>query len=72
MKTPTTILFEKYIASVKEQLDTNATNDYKNNYITYDYSNKQVDENLSYFYSCMKTNLSPYKALLFFEDHLKK
>lgn len=62
--------FEEYIENVKEQLECNATEEYKLNYIVYTYSNEQIDSNLDYFKKCKKDNLSPYKALLFFSDYL--
>lgn len=63
--------FKKYIENAKEQLDCNATDDFKNNYITYLYSNEQIDDNLDYFKNCMKSGLSAYKALLFLGDFLR-
>jgi hypothetical protein len=63
--------FEDYIKDVKKQLTCNASEDYKNNYITYDYSNEQVKTNLHYFKQSMENGLSAYKALLFFGDYLK-
>jgi hypothetical protein len=62
--------FKKYIKKVKQQLDCNATKDFKKKYITYLYSNEQVDQNLYYFKKCMTLKTSPYKALLFFYDFL--
>ena len=62
--------FTKYIENVKEQLVCNATEDYKNNYITYEYSNDQIDNNLNYFKRCMESNLSPYMSLLYFDEYL--
>lgn len=64
--------FEYYMSDVKSQLVENTDDEYKSEYITYHYSNKLVDENLEYFKDCMDKELSPYKALLFFGDHLKK
>jgi len=61
---------KEYINNVKEQLTCNATEDYKSKYITYDYSNIQIDNNLNYFKQCKDDGLSPYKALLFFCDYL--
>ena len=65
----------KYLESVKEQLYCNASEEYRNNYVTYMYSNEQIDANIDYFENCMRDDLSPYKALLFFydfmEDYLK-
>jgi hypothetical protein len=62
--------FEEYIVDVKSQLDCNASEYHKNNYVTYTYSNEKVDNNLDYFEYCFGTNLSTYKALLFFGDYL--
>ena len=64
--------FETYIKEVKEQLFCNATDDYKNQYVTYMYTNEQVDSNLDYFKDCMSKNLSPYKALLFFDENERR
>lgn len=63
--------FESYIEKVKEQLYCNASEEYKNTYTTYLYSNQQIENNLEYFEKSMKMGLSPYKALLFFQDHLE-
>ncbi len=60
---------ENYIKEVKEQLYCNATEDYKNNYITYDYTNEEVDQYYDFFRRCKKEGLSAYKALLFFGDY---
>ena len=62
--------FEKYIDKVRSQLECNASEEYKSNYITYDYTNQQVDDNLNYFRDCMDHGLSEYKSLLFFGDYL--
>ena len=60
---------EEYIQDVKSQLCCN--NDLeKIDYITYDYTEEEIDSNVSYFEKCMKQNLSGYKALLFFNDYL--
>ena len=45
-------------------------NYYTNDYL-YGYTNKQVDDNKKYFYKCRRDGLSPYKALLFFNDYLE-
>jgi len=63
--------FKNYIENVKEQLICNATEDYKKNYITYSYSNEQIDSNLEYFNKSMNFGLSAYKALLFFNEYLR-
>ena len=61
-----------YIAEVKKQIYCNATEEYRNNYITYDYTNAQIDDNKEYFEKCETEKLSPYKSLLFFQDYLDK
>jgi hypothetical protein len=66
------IYFEEYIEDVKSQLDENATDFHKNNYVTYTYSNELIDNNLDYFEDCMNKGLSPYKGLLFFYDYLSE
>ena len=62
--------FDLYFSDVKSQLNCNASDEYKNESITYNYSNQIVDFNKDYFMKCMKAKLSPYKALLFFGIHL--
>lgn len=64
--------FEEYMKDVKRQLYCNASEEYKKEYITYGYTEQQVDENLDYFEKCMKRELSAYKALLFFHDYLNE
>lgn len=63
--------FEKYINDIKSQLICNLTNENKSEFISYNYSNEQIDSNLDYFKSCMKNGISGYKALLFFNDYLR-
>lgn len=60
----------EYLKQVREQLDCNATDEYKDTYIVYIYSNEEIDNNLDYFERCKKNGLSPYKSLLFFHDYL--
>ena len=62
------VTFEEYIEDVKSQLCCN--NPEIVDFITYDYSEQQIDENLDYFKECLDKNLSGYKALLFFSDYL--
>lgn len=62
--------FNDYIEDVKKQLIINATEEYKSQYITYSFTNEQIDDNLEYFKKCMESKLSPYKALLNFHDYL--
>lgn len=64
--------FNEYMLDVKSQLDENATEYAKNNYVLYTYSNELVDNNLEYFEDCMNKGLSPYKALLYFYDYLNE
>lgn len=63
--------FDEYMVDVYSQLDENATDEYKREYVTYTYSNSDIEENLEYFKDCMDDGLSPYKALLFFWDNFK-
>ena len=62
------LILSGYIEHVKNQL---TCNDQNSDFITYDYTEQEVDNNLPYFRKCMKKGLSPYKALLFFNDYLK-
>lgn len=68
---PDTSSFDEFMIGVREQLNCNAELSFKQQYITYGYTNEQVDENLEYFERCMNFGLSPYKSLLFFGDYLK-
>lgn len=60
--------FYEYIRDVKKQLVCNTP---PGNYVLYNYSNEFIDSNLDYFEKCMIDDLSPYKALLYFEFYLK-
>lgn len=60
---------EEYMNSVISQLSSVAID---SDYITYDFNKKVVYNNYSYFKACKDINLSPYKALLFFNDYLNK
>ena len=62
------VTFEEYIKDVKSQLCCN--NPEIVDFITYDYSEQQIDENLDYFKECLDRNRSGYKALLFLYDYL--
>ena len=59
--------FEEYIKDVKSQLSCNDSN---SEFITYDYTEEEIENNIDYFKNCWKSELSGYKALLFFSDHL--
>lgn len=63
--------FDLYIEDVKSQLECNATDSFKKEFITYSYSNELVDKNLDYFKKCQLEGLSGYKALLYFSDYLE-
>ena len=63
---------DEYMNAVREQLYCNANEPYSNKYITYTFTNKQVQDNVGYFRKCMESNLSPYKALLFFDEFLNE
>ncbi len=63
--------FNDYLKRVKEQLKCNASEDYKNNNVTYMYTNEQVDNHIEYFKKCKKKQLSEYKSLLFFGDYME-
>jgi hypothetical protein len=63
--------FDLYIIDVKEQLECNATEEFKKEFITYSYTNEQIDKNLDYFKKCQLEGLSGYKALLYFCDYLE-
>lgn len=60
---------KKFIDKIKDQLTCNS-NDSENP--TFDYTNKQVDDNIDYFTKCESEGLSPYKSLLFFHFHLNE
>lgn len=62
------VIFEEYIKDVKSQLCCN--NPEIVDFITYDYSEEEINSNLDYFKECFESNLSGYKALLFFCDYL--
>lgn len=62
----------KYMEDVYSQLDEHATEEHKQNHVTYTFSTELVNNNLDYFERCMDRNLSAYKALLFFWDYLNE
>lgn len=62
------ISFDEYLKDVKSQLTCNASGDYKSKYITYDYSEEEVNNNLNHFKGCYNQNISGYKALLFLSE----
>lgn len=63
---------KNYIWDAKTQLVCNQTmGGVEYQYILYEYTNEQIDDNKSFFNNCRKDGLSAYKALLFFSDYLK-
>lgn len=63
---------EEYMKDVKQQLYCNASEEYRNQYITYGYTEEEVDKNLDYFEKCRSRNLSAYKALFDDDTNRKK
>lgn len=66
------VTFNEYLEDIKSQLCCNVPNLNEIDYITYDFTNEQIDENLDYFQDCLNRNLSGYKALLFFNEYLSE
>jgi hypothetical protein len=64
------INIDGYIELAKKQLYCNTTQEEKDVYYTYNFTNEQIDDNIPYFIKCLERDLSPYKALLFFHDFL--
>ncbi len=64
--------FKEYLEKVKEQLNCNATEEYKNNYVTFLYNNEDIDNNIGHFKRCMDDELSAYKSLLYFNEYLER
>lgn len=61
---------KKYIFDVKSQLYHNASEYDKKHYITYLYSDEQIDSNMEYFKECMNDNLSTHNSLELFSNYL--
>ena len=64
------VSFDDYMADVYSQLECNMSCENKAQYVSYNYSEEDIKANIEYFKYCLKSNLSPYKALLFLSDHL--
>lgn len=66
--------FEDFIKDAKSQLICNVTEEYQEEYVTYDYTNEDIDNNLDYFKKRYDEGFSAYKALLLFgyRDSLNK
>lgn len=65
------ISFEEYIEKVKENLCCNMSDDERKVLVCYEYTDKNIDDNLDYFKDCYNRELSAYKSLLWFNDYLK-
>jgi len=63
---------EEYLADVKSQLTCNGTYEERLLFVSYDYTEFQIDSNIDYFKDCLTQGLSAYKALLFFNDYLNE
>lgn len=59
--------FKRYMDDVRSQLFHNANDEYKDKFITFMFSDEDINNNLAYFADCMKKGLSAYKALTLFE-----
>lgn len=65
------VSFKEYMADVYSQLECNMSAEDKAKYVCYTCSEQTINENLDYFRYCHKSNLSAYKALLWFHDYLE-
>ena len=63
---------EEYLENTKKHLTYLQTNNESKEYCTFNYTFEEILENKEYFESCLNKGLSTYKALLFFDDYLKK
>ena len=63
---------EEYLEDTKRHLNYFQTDDELKEYYNFDYTFQEILENKEYFESCLNKGISTYKALLFFEDYLKK
>jgi hypothetical protein len=61
---------EEYIQDAKSHLTCNYPEQVE--YITYGYTEQEINKNINYFEYQMKKGLSAYKALLFFHDYLEE
>lgn len=64
--------FKEYIEKVKENLCCNMSDDERKVLVCYEYTDKDIDNNLEYFKDCYDKELSAYKALLYFNDYIEK
>ena len=61
--------FTDYLKDVKSQLCCNNINP---DFITFDYTESEIDENSDYFHEMWMKNISGYKALTFLCDELNQ
>lgn len=65
------VSFDDYMADVYSQLECNISAKDKAKYGCYTYLEQTVKDNIDYFRDCLKSNLSAYKALLWFHEYLE-
>lgn len=61
--------FQTYMDEVRQQLECNCPEE-KPNHVVFTFTTEQVEAERVYFLRCFRKNLSAYKALTFFIDHL--
>lgn len=61
--------FQSYMEEVNSQL---TCNDPDSEYVTFEFTKEQIQEEKLYFFRCFRKSLSSYKALTFFSEHLKE
>lgn len=66
------VSFEEYIEKVKSNLYCNLSDDEKNVFCSYDFTEDEIDNNLDYFRDYYNNDISAYTSLLFFADYLRK
>ena len=62
--------YQTYMDQVRLLLECNCPVE-NPDYIVFTFTTDQVNAERIYFLRCFRQNLSPYKALTFFSDHLK-
>ncbi len=65
------LTIHQYIAEAKTHLYCNTSEEDRMLYCTFDFTEKQIDDNVEYFKDCLKECLSPYKSLLYFGDYIR-
>ena len=62
--------FKEYLDDIKSKLTCNNSDDI--DYITYDYSEEEIDKYTNFFRQMWSMGISGYKALLFLYDHIEE